>query len=145
MSAATNSILSVPLAGDRILICEDDPLIALGWSGLLIDEGYTVIGPAYRAEKALEMAYRYLPTLALIDIDLGGTIDGISVAAELAPLGVPVIFITGDYKKAAVEGRELAADILIKPVTHSTVLHLVASILQGKQAANTARAALPTS
>jgi two-component system, response regulator PdtaR len=100
MSVATNSTLSVPPAGDRILICEDDPLIALGWSGLLIDEGYTlsgrslrswftcsghfgpniieafsrkayytVVGPAYRAEKALEMAYRHLPTLALIDFD----------------------------------------------------------------------------
>jgi two-component system, response regulator PdtaR len=83
--------------------------------------------------------------LALVDIDLGGTIDGISVAAELAPLGVPIIFITGDYKKASVEGRELAADILIKPVTHSTVLHVVASILQGKQGTNTVRAALPVS
>ena len=145
MSVATNSILSVPSAGDRILICEDDPLIALGWSGLLIDEGYTVVGPAYRAEKALEMAYRHRPTVALIDIDLGGTIDGISVAAELAPLGVAIIFITADYKKAAVEGRELAADILIKPVTHRTVLHLVASILQSKQGDNTARAALPVS
>ena len=129
----------------RILICEDDPLIALGWAAFLSDEGYTVVGPAYKAEKALEMAYRHLPTLALIDIDLGGTIDGISVAAELAPLGVPVIFITADYKKAAVEGRELAADILIKPVTHGTVLHLVASILQGKQGDNTARAVLSAS
>src|SRR4051794_8062615 len=128
MSVTTNSIHSVPPAGDRILICEDDPLIALGWTGLLIDEGYTVIGPAYRAEKALEMAYRYLPTLALIDIDLGGTIDGISVAAELAPLGVPVIFITGDYKKAAVEGRELAADILIKPVTEACIDRPVAAV-----------------
>ena len=36
---------------------------------------------------------------------------------ELAPLGVAVIFITADYKRAAVEGREFAADILIKPVT----------------------------
>ena len=142
MSAATNSILSVPSGGDRILICEDDPLIAMGWTGLLIDEGYTVVGPAYRAEKALEMAYRHLPTLALIDIDLGGTIDGISVAAELAPLGVAVIFITADYKRAAVEGREFAADILIKPVTESTVLRSIAAILQRKQAADTGRTAL---
>src|SRR4029453_11967802 len=125
MSVATNPIPSVPPAGDRILICEDDPLIALGWSGLLIDEGYTVIGPAYRAEKALEMAYRHLPTLALIDIDLGGTIDGISVAAELAPLGVSVIFLPADYQRAGVEGRELAADILIKPVVENTVLQAV--------------------
>ena len=142
MSVATNSTLSVPPAGNRILICEDDRLIALGWTGLLIDEGYTVVGPAYRAEKALEMAYRHLPTLALIDIDLGGTIDGISVAAELAPLGVAVVFITADYKRAAVEGREFAADILIKPVTESTVLHSIASILQRKQGADPGRAAL---
>ena len=142
MSVATNPTPSVPPAGDRILICEDDPLIALGWSGLLIDEGFTVVGPAYRAEKALEMAYRHLPTLALIDIDLGGTIDGISVAAELAPLGVAIVFITADYKRAAVEGREFAADILIKPVTESTVLRSIAAILQRKQGADIGRAAL---
>jgi DNA-binding response OmpR family regulator len=134
-----------PNADHRILICEDDRLIAMGWAAMLADGGYTVVGPAHSEEKALKMAYQHLPSLALIDIDLGGTIDGISLAAELAPLGILVIFITGDYKKAAVEGRELAADILIKPVTHSTVLHVVASVLRGKQAANTARAALPAS
>jgi DNA-binding response OmpR family regulator len=142
MPVPTNPILSVPPAGNRILICEDDPLIALGWSGLLTDEGYTVVGPAYRAEKALEMAYQHLPSLALIDIDLGGTIDGISVAAELAPLGVAVVFITADYKRAAVEGREFAADILIKPVTESTVLRSITAILQRKQGIDVGRATL---
>ena len=122
-----------PTAETRILICEDDPFIALGWAELLSDEGYTVVGPAYKAETALELAYRHPPTLALIDIDLGGTIDGISVAAELAPLGVSVIFLTADYKRAGVEGRELAADILIKPVVENTVLQAVASALQRKQ------------
>ena len=146
MSVAINPLPSrKPNADHRILICEDDALIAMGWAAMLADGGYTVVGPAHSAEKALKMAYQHLPSLALVDIDLGGTIDGISVAAELAPLGVAIIFITADYKKAAVEGRELAADILIKPVTHSTVLHLVASILQGKQGDNTVRAALPAS
>ena len=70
--------------------------------------------------------------MALIDIDLGGTIDGISVAAELAPLDVSVIFLTADYQRAGVEGRELAADILIKPVVEDTVLQAVASALQRK-------------
>jgi DNA-binding response OmpR family regulator len=130
--AALPSPSSKPSAVARILICEDDPFIALGWAGLLTDEGYTVVGPAYKAEKALELAYRHLPTLALIDIDLGGTIDGISVAAELAPLGVSVIFLTADYQRAGVEGRELAADILIKPVVEDTVLQAVASALQRK-------------
>src|SRR3954454_22091614 len=117
-----------PNADHRILICEDDRLIAMGWAAMLADGGYTVVGPAHSAEKALRMAYQHLPSLALIDIDLGGTIDGISVAAELAPLGIPVIFITGDYKKAAVEGRELAADILIKPVTEACIDRPVAAV-----------------
>jgi DNA-binding response OmpR family regulator len=130
--AALPSPSSKPSADAHILICEDDPFIALGWAGLLSDEGYTVVGPAYKAEKALELAYRHLPTLALIDIDLGGTIDGISVAAELAPLGVSVIFLTADYQRAGVEGREFAADILIKPVVEDTVLKAVASALERK-------------
>jgi FixJ family two-component response regulator len=41
-----------------------------------------------------------------------------------------------------VEGREYAADILIKPVTESTVLRSIAAILQRKQAADTGRGAL---
>jgi DNA-binding response OmpR family regulator len=143
MPAAANHILSrKPTADHRILICEDDPLIAMGWAALLTDEGYTVVGLAHSAERALEMAYQHLPALALIDIDLGGTIDGITVAAELAPLGIPVIFITADYQRAAVEGREFAADILIKPVMENTVLDSVASILQGERGTGAGRIAL---
>jgi DNA-binding response OmpR family regulator len=143
MSAAMNPILSrKPTADHRILICEDDPLIARGWAALLTDQGYAVVGLAHHAERALEMAYQHLPALALIDIDLGGTIDGISVAAELAPLGISVIFITANYRRAAVEGRGFAADILIQPVMECTVLHSIASVLQGQQGADTGRTAL---
>jgi two-component system, response regulator PdtaR len=117
----------------RILICEDNRLIAMGWAVILASAGYQVVGPVHGAEKALELAYKDLPDLALIDIALGGTIDGISVAAELAPLGTSVIFVTADYQRAAVEGREWATDILIKPVAETTVLHSVALALQNKQ------------
>jgi DNA-binding LytR/AlgR family response regulator len=121
------------------LVCEDDHLIALGWVALLESGGYTVVGPAHSAETAFELAYQYLPDLALIDINLSGTIDGISVAAELAPLGVSIIFITAHYNRAGTEGREFAADILIKPVMESTVLKAVATTLQRKQEADAVR------
>src|SRR5690349_17086048 len=109
-------------APSRILVCEDNHLIAAGWAMVLADAGYEVIGPAYTAESALEAAYRQLPDLALVDIALTGEIDGISVAAELAPMGVPIVFVTADYQRAAEEGREFAADILIKPVRQHTIL-----------------------
>jgi DNA-binding response OmpR family regulator len=132
----------MPRADTRILICEDDHLIALGWAAFLSDEGFNVVGPAYKAEKALELAYQDLPALALIDIDLGGMIDGISVAAELAPLGVSIIFVTADYQRAGVEGRELATDILIKPVGESAVLHAIASALNWQGETDAGRRAL---
>jgi len=75
--AARHTLSKAPLVDQRILICEDDSLIAMGWEALLSDEGYTVIDPAYNAVDALKMEYRHLPSVALIDIDLGGTIDGI--------------------------------------------------------------------
>jgi DNA-binding response OmpR family regulator len=143
--AARHTLSKAPLVDQRILICEDDSLIAMGWEALLSDEGYTVIDPAYNAVDALKMAYRHLPSVALIDIDLGGTIDGISVAAELAPLGTAVIFITADYKRAGVEGREFGSDILIKPVDESTVLEAVATALRQKSDAAMNRANLAAS
>jgi DNA-binding response OmpR family regulator len=117
----------------RILICEDNRLIAMGWAVVLAGAGYHVVGPVHAAEKALELAHKDPPDLALIDIALGGTIDGISVAAELVPLGTSVIFVTADYQRAAVEGRTWAIDILIKPVADTTVLHSVALALQNKR------------
>jgi len=104
----------------------------MGWTSLLAMTGYNVVGPAHTGEKALEMAYQHLPDLALVDIGLKGAKDGISVAAELAPLGVTVIFVTADYQRAALEGREYATEILIKPVVPGTVLNSVASSLQNK-------------
>ena len=70
MSVAMNPLPGrKPNADHRILICEDDALIAMGWAAMLADGGYTVVGPAHSAEKALKMAYQHLPSLALVDID----------------------------------------------------------------------------
>lgn len=113
----------------RVLICEDNTLIADGWSHMLRDAGYDVAGPAATAEKALEEAQRQLPDLALIDIGLRGPVDGVSVAAELEPLGVLIIFVTADYQRAAA-AREYAADILIKPVNQPTLIGSVLLALQ---------------
>ena len=126
-------ITLVHFSGKRGFVCEDNQLIAAGWTMILMDAGYKVVGPVPSAEKALEAAYAHAPDLALIDISLNGMIDGISVAAELAPLGIPVVFATGSYQRAAEEGREYAADILIKPVKPATLVSAVASVLEKHQ------------
>jgi two-component system, response regulator PdtaR len=131
--ATSCSLRQMRSMGKRVLVCEDNHTIAMGWAMMLSTAGYEVIGPVHDAEKALEEAYKQMPDLALIDIALNGIIDGISVAAELAPLGVPVIFVTADYQRATSEGREFASDILIKPIRQSTLLTTVATVLDQKR------------
>src|SRR5688500_11356199 len=98
MSGATMHAVTLKPFGDaylpprRVLVCEDNHLIASGWAMVLSDAGYEVVGPVNTAEKALEEAYKKLPDLAIVDIQLNGLADGISVASELGFLGVTIIF-----------------------------------------------------
>lgn len=119
--------------GGRVLVCEDNLLIAGGWSAMLSEAGYDVAGPAATAEEALHEAQRRLPDLALVDIGLGEGIDGVSLAAELVSLGVAIIFVTADYRRAA-EQRDYAADILIKPVRHPVLIGAVRAVLDRRNA-----------
>ena len=117
--------------GGRVLVCEDNLLIAGGWSAMLSEAGYDVAGPAATAEEALHEAQRRLPDLALVDIGLGEGIDGVSLAVELVSLGVAIIFVTADYRRAA-EARHCATDILIKPVTYSALVGAIAAAFERK-------------
>jgi len=116
--------------GKRVLLCENNPLVGMCIASVLQEFGIEVTGPISTAEEALAECFRQPPDLALIDIGLSGAIDGISLAAEIAPRGVPVIFLTGDYERACVEGREFAADILIKPISVPAFLNSVTSVLR---------------
>ena len=120
----------IPPNRRTILICEDNTLISTGWAMILSDAGYAILGPVATGELALEMALDQPPDLALVDIGLLGPIDGVSVAAELAELGVPVIYVTADYQRASGDGREFAKDVLIKPVRQSALLDSVAQVLR---------------
>jgi two-component system, response regulator PdtaR len=118
--------------GKRVLLCENNPRVGMCIASILQEVGIEVAGPIGTAEEALAECFRQSPDLALIDIGLSGAIDGISLAAEIAPRGVPVIFLTGDYERAGVEGREFAADILIKPISVPALLNSVTSVLRTK-------------
>jgi CheY-like chemotaxis protein len=76
--ATSCSLRQMRSMGKRVLVCEDNHTIAMGWAMMLSTAGYEVIGPVHDAEKALEEAYKQMPDLALIDIALNGIIDGIS-------------------------------------------------------------------
>src|SRR4051812_17247069 len=80
----------------RILIVEDESIVARELAEQLTGLGHAVIGIADHAEAALDIAARHAPDLALMDIRLRGELDGARTAAVLRRrFGVPSIFLSG--------------------------------------------------
>lgn len=92
-SAASHG--AVGSSGARILVVEDDGVLALHLADTLDDLGYTVAGTAARGEEAIDLARRIHPHLILMDVGLAGDIDGITAAETIRDEhDVPVVFLT---------------------------------------------------
>jgi response regulator of citrate/malate metabolism len=86
---------SGPSRRPRVLIVEDEILIALALEAEVKDLGFDVCGLAANARKAIAMAMEGKPDLAVMDIYLNGARDGIETARVLRDLcGVSVVFVT---------------------------------------------------
>jgi PAS domain S-box-containing protein len=79
----------------KVLVVENEPLIALDVKMNLEKLGYEVIGSAVSYQEALTKAYESKPDIALMDINLDGNKDGIQAAKALkAHYDIPVVFLT---------------------------------------------------
>jgi len=79
----------------RILIVEDETVVALGIEHHLEDLEYNVVGVAASGEQALTLAQQLQPDLVLMDIRLDGEMDGVEAAAQLrAGFNIPVVYLT---------------------------------------------------
>jgi two-component system, response regulator PdtaR len=103
----------------RVLVAEDDPVIALGLAERLRTLGHEPIGPVNDGEQAVATAKQSLPDLYLFDIEMPN-LDGLAAAAQLADEGLrrPVVVITGVDDPGLVE-RSIASGVsayLTKPI-----------------------------
>lgn len=78
----------------RILIVEDEMMIALYLEDLIADQGHTPVGPAMRLEQALPLARDEQLDAALLDVNLGDA-NSFPAAEILRQRGVPFLFLTG--------------------------------------------------
>ena len=93
----------------RVLIVEDEPLIADFMSDVLGQQNVRVIGAAMTGLEAVRMAEAERPDIALVDIGLVGAMDGWAVASKLRErFGTRAVFITGEYGRD-VDARAFAA------------------------------------
>ncbi|HOX33343.1 MAG TPA: response regulator, partial [Spirochaetales bacterium] len=80
---------------ERILIVEDEKIIALDLQRRLERFGYSVVGMASDGMEAVALAKERAPDIILMDIMLAGGMDGIEAAGQIRDrYGVPVIFLT---------------------------------------------------
>ncbi len=79
----------------KVLIVEDEPLIAEDIKEILLQVNYDVVGVAYNKEQALEILKLTTPDFALLDINLGNNTDGILIAEHINQYyPIPFIFLT---------------------------------------------------
>jgi CheY-like chemotaxis protein len=107
--------------GTRVLVVEDEALVAMLLEDMIGDLGGTVVGPASRVSQALEIigGAENGIDLAVLDVNLGGE-EVFPVAAALAERGVPFVFSTG-YGNAGLPAAWRDRPTLQKPFTHDQV------------------------
>ncbi len=102
----------------RILIVEDEGVVAKDIEGTLQELGYEVCGWETSGEGAIESATAAGPDLVLMDIRLKGDVDGVEAAERIrGELGIPVVFLTA-YADEETLGRAMVADpfgYVVKP------------------------------
>ena len=121
----------------RILVVEDEVVIALDIAHQLRELGYVPVGHATRGEQAVALAGELRPDLVLMDIQLAGEMDGISTAQALRTLyELPSVFLSafsGSASRARAE-RCQPAGYMTKPFAEHELRATLAAIFGQRQA-----------
>ncbi len=115
-----------PLAGRRVLIVEDEAMVAMLVEDVLLDAGAEVAGPAATAVEALALIAAVRPDAAVVDINLGDHTSD-TVTAALSSHGVPFLVTTG-YGSAMRPDSPVAA-VLAKPFDPAVLVGRLAALL----------------
>ena len=117
----------------RILVVEDEPLVAFDNEHLLQDAGYEVVATVDTLEGAREVIESEPLDLVLTDIRLNGDGDGTGVAEVARERNVPVLFVTAHSSK---ESERLGLGCLSKPYSDKVLkgaLEALETHLQGRK------------
>jgi two-component system, response regulator PdtaR len=112
----------------RILVVEDDFLVAAEIEIALSDAGFDVAGVAASAAEAVELAQSQRPALVVMDVRLAGERDGIHAAVEIfRKLGIRCIFATAHYDQHSLERAKPAMPFgwLQKPYSMVSLVNAV--------------------
>lgn len=119
-------------AGCRILVVEDEVIIAMLLENMLDEIGCEVIGPAANVEQALDLIETgAAPDAAVLDINLDGE-DSYPVADVLIARDIPFMFSTG-YSKTSVHDEYAHFQLLQKPYSIQEISDALTAVLPPKK------------
>jgi DNA-binding response OmpR family regulator len=113
----------------RILVIEDELMVAMSLEMALEGAGYEVIGPFGRLEQALDVARNGQMDMALLDVNVRGEAI-FPVADVLTARGIPYAFLTG-YGREAIPARFDADQVLSKPFLADKLMATVRGMSSG--------------
>lgn len=102
----------------KILIVEDESIVALALQEMIEQLGYNVVGNVLNGEEAIEKTMNLKPDLILMDIRLKGTIDGVETARKIRnKADIPIIYLTayGDEETVHRAKKTDPSAYIIKP------------------------------
>lgn len=109
----------------KVLLVEDEAIVAADLQELLEADGYEVVGVAADASAAMELFHAHAPDLVLMDIQLSGPADGIAVATEMnRHRPVPIMYLTAQADSGSVARARATqpAAYLLKPFEEQALL-----------------------
>jgi two-component system, response regulator PdtaR len=118
----------------RVLIVEDEAIIAMEIEMMLENMGIEVLGVAMSAAQAADLARAYRPDCVTMDINLKGDRDGVSAALEIhEELGIRAIFVSAygnpEIKERAQPARPLGW--VQKPIRPAELVEAIAQVRAG--------------
>lgn len=119
-------------ARTKVLIAEDDPIVALDLQGMVTRLGYDVVATVDNGTAAVAAARRFIPDIILLDIALSGSLDGIDVARKIHDISpIPIVFCISTPDLAALmRAKEISyAGYLLKPINPDSLSTTLDTVL----------------
>jgi two-component sensor histidine kinase/two-component SAPR family response regulator len=121
----------LPASGRKVLLVEDEPLVAMMMTQMIADLGGEVIGPFGTLGEALDGLPDAIDA-ALLDVNVGGEFV-YPLADRLAARGTPITFLTG-YDSRSIDTRFAGSSVLTKPIDEPDLVNaLNASFADGSK------------
>lgn len=115
----------------KVLILDDELIIAMALADDLEDEGFEIVGPFNTLEKAVAAVDEQEPDGALLDVNLGRGRTSFDLAEKLENRGVPFAFVTGYSETNSIAAEFSNAPVLGKPVRPDEVADAMRRMLRG--------------